>query len=211
MKPLVIIGAGGHGRELLDIVQAMNDEDPVYEFLGFLDDTGGVEAVLARRGTEVLGGISDLESIEAEFLIGIGSGQDRRAIAERAGSWGRHAAIAIHPAATLGSDVSLGEGCVIAAGARLTTNVRLGRHVHLNTNSTVAHDCRLGDYVTVAPGANVAGRAIIGEGVFIGAGAVVRDRVVIGAGSTVGAGAVAVKDVSESVTVIGVPARAVQP
>lgn len=207
MRPLVIIGAGGHGRELLDILKAMSSCDPRYEFLGFLDDTGGEAEVLGRLEASVLGGIDHLASLNAEYLIGIGSPEARRHIDGRATSWGREAAVAVHPRAAVGSDVSIGPGCVIAAGARVTTNVRMGRHTHLNMNCTVAHDCRIGDYVIVGPGANVSGRVVLGDDVMIGAGAVVRERVTIGRGTVIGAGAVVVGDIPEFVTAVGVPAR----
>lgn len=209
MRPLVIVGAGGHGREVLDVVEAMNATKPVYELLGFLDDTGGDPEVLGRRGVAVLGGIDALRSVDALYLIGIGAADARRRIDGRASSWGREAAVAVHPDATVGSDVAMGPGCVIAAGARVTTNVRLGRHTHLNLNCTVAHDCRLGDYVTVSPGANVSGRVLLEDDVTVGAGAVIRERVVVHTGTVVGAGAVVVRDLPEFVTAVGVPATPV--
>lgn len=206
MNPLVIIGAGGHGREILDIVEAMNASAPTYEFLGFLDDTGGDHEVLARRGMSVIGGVDDLRRIEARYLIGIGASDARRRIDRRATLWGREAAVAVHPAATLGSDLSIGPGCVIAAGARVTTDVRLGRHVHVNLNATVAHDCRIGDYVTVNPGANVNGNVELGDEVMIGSGAVLKEKVRVGRGTVVGAGAVVIRDLPDHVTAVGVPA-----
>ena len=58
----------------------------------------------------------------------------------------------IHPAATVASDNRIGDGVLLAAGARVTTNVTLGRHVHLNVNAVVSHDCVVGDYTTLSPG-----------------------------------------------------------
>jgi sugar O-acyltransferase (sialic acid O-acetyltransferase NeuD family) len=206
-EPLVIIGAGGHGRELLDILEAMNAHLPTYEVLGFVDD-GVVDAdVLARRGVPILGPIRRLEKIPARYLIGVGSPQARRQIAGLVSGMGRLAASAIHPSATLGSDIELGPGAVLAAGARITTNVRAGSHVHLNVNSTLSHDCRLGDYVMLNPGARVCGQVTLADEVVVGAGATVIEGVRIGRGTVIGAGAVVVCDLPAGVTAVGVPAR----
>lgn len=205
--PLVILGAGGHGRELLDVVEVVNEGDPIYDFLGFLDDTGGNDEIVARRDTSVLGPIERLSSLHSFYLIGLGSGADRRRIDKMVAAWGREAATLVHPLAALGSDLELGPGCVIMAGARVTTNVRLGRHTHVNVNSTVSHDCRVGSYVTVNPGANVNGNVELSDGVTVGSGAVVREKVSIGPGTTIGAGAVVLSDLPGGVTAVGIPAR----
>lgn len=207
MEPLVILGAGGHGRELLDIVEAINANNPRYEFLGFLDDTGGNDALLTRRNTTVIGPISDLERIDAVYAIGMGASEARRRFDQLATSWGRQAAVLIHPEATLGSDLTTSPGCVIAAGARVTTHTSLGRHTHLNINATVSHDCSLGDYVTLSPGSHVSGWTVLEHGVTLGTGAITKDRINIGEGSIVGAGAVVVADVPAFVIAKGVPAR----
>jgi sugar O-acyltransferase (sialic acid O-acetyltransferase NeuD family) len=207
MRPLVVVGAGGFGREVLDVVEAMNAIAPTFEFAGFLDD-GHVETqLLARRNAHHLGGIGLLRDLDAEYVIGIGNGVVRRRIDEAASGWGRTAAVLIHPAATVGSDVRIGQGTVVAAGVRITTNIDLGRHVHLNLNSTVGHDAVVGDYVTVNPGATVSGNVVLEDGVNLGTGCAVIQGRTIGAGTVVGAGAVVVSDLPPGVTAVGVPAK----
>lgn len=208
MRRLVIVGAGGHGREVLDVIEAMNADEAVYEFLGFLDDGPVDDALLGRRNVAVIGLVADLATADAEYLVAVGSPSVRRRIDAMASALGVPAAVAVHPAATVGSDVELGPGSVLNAGARLTTNVVLGRHVHLNVNATVSHDCRLGDYVTLNPGARACGNVTLGEGVTLGAGATVIHGRAVGAWTTVGAGAVVVRDLAAHVTAVGVPARA---
>ena len=207
----MIVGAGGHGRELLDIVEAMRSSTAAYQFVGFLDDGVPDQHVLARRNAVVVGGLDRLASLDVRYLIGIGSPETRRRIDTYASSLGRRPAQAIHPAATLGVDVRLGPGAVIAAGARVTTNVSFGRHVHLNVNTTVSHDCVVGDYVILNPGANVCGNAVLGDGVTIGTGATVIQGRKIGEGTVVGAGAVVVSDLPPGITAVGVPARPLAP
>lgn len=211
MRTLVIVGAGGHGRELLDIVDAINAVEPTYEFLGFLDDTGGDRAILDRRGAHVIGPTTDLQTVDSLYAIGIGTADARRRFHELATLAGKEAATLIHPSATIGADVDIGPGCVLAAGARVTTHATLGRHTHLNINSTVSHDCRLGDFVTLSPGSHLSGWTTLGEGVTLGTGAVTRDRVTIGNDTLVGAGAVVVADLPASIVAVGVPARVINP
>lgn len=210
LTPLVIIGAGGHGRELLDVVEALNTCRPMFEMLGFLDDVADQRAPLARRAAKIIGPVSALATFDAAYVIGLGDGRSRRRVDALGRQSGRSAATLVHPAASLGSDVSLGAGSVICAGARVTTNVRLGRHVHVNINATVSHDCTLGDFATVSPGVTISGNATIEDEVLLGAGATVMPSVRVGASSVVGAGAVVISDLAPGTTAVGVPARPVR-
>ena len=209
MTPLVIIGTGGHGRETLDIVEAINARQSTFEFLGFIDERRDNESLVAARGARILGPLESLRDHETHirYVIGIGAGATRRRIDRQLTEWGFEAAVLVHPDATIGAVTTLGAGAVIAAGARVTTNVTLGRHAHLNVNASVSHDCRLADYVTVSPGVTVSGNVAIGEGTLMGAGSTVIQNLSIGAWATVGAGAVVVTDLPDAVTAVGVPAR----
>jgi sugar O-acyltransferase (sialic acid O-acetyltransferase NeuD family) len=205
--PLVIVGAGGHGRELLDIVEAVNAVAPRFVFEGFCDDSPGPWPLLARRGVTVVGTFAQLGGLAADYVVGLGRGRDRQAVDERATAAGRVPASLVHPLASQGRDLDLGPGLVMAAGARITTNVAVGRHVHLNLNATLSHDCRVGDYVTLNPGANVNGAVTLGDRVTVGSGAVIREGTTVGADVVIGAGAVVVEDAADGATVVGVPAR----
>lgn len=210
MTPLVIVGAGGHGREILDIVEAINAVVSTYDFLGFLDDEMVESEELARRGARVIGHSGAIVDIDAAYLIGIGDGDVRARLDQTFMNMGRVAARAVHPAASVGADTELADGLVMAAGARVTTNVRAGRHLYLSTNTTVAHDCRLGQYVTILTGANVCGNVSFEDGVTVGAGAVVIPGLRIGARAFIGAGAVVLNDIGPGVTAVGVPARPIR-
>ena len=219
MTPLVIIGTGGHGREALDIVEAINARSPTFEFLGFVDEQRGNELLVAARGARIIGSLESLRertldirhvigigSGDIRYVIGIGSGDIRRRIDQQLSDHGFEPATLVHPDATIGAVVTLGAGVVVAAGARITTNVTLGRHAHVNVNASVSHDCRIADYVTVSPGVTVSGTVSIGEGTLMGAGSTVIQNRTIGAWVTVGAGAVVVTDLADGVTAVGVPA-----
>jgi sugar O-acyltransferase (sialic acid O-acetyltransferase NeuD family) len=211
--PLVVIGAGGFGREVLDVVDAINAaaDAPAWNVLGVLDDSPSDLNLerLRLRGIALLGGIDDFLSAKSDcqYVIGVGAPATRRLVAEKFDDAGYEAATLVHPTVTRGFDVEIGPGCVICAGVRLTTNLRLGRHVHLNLNSTVGHDSTLGDYVSVNPLASISGDCVLGNDVLVGVAGVVLNGLMVGDGSTVGGSACVVKDVPPGVVVKGVPAR----
>ncbi|MET8549462.1 acetyltransferase [Micromonospora zamorensis] len=209
---LVVVGCGGHGREVLTIARAVNEaaSRPIWQLLGVVDDRPTEENLkrLQRLDVPYLGDVAWLRDAPpaTRHLIGIGDPRIRRVIGGRIDGYDTEAASLVHPDATIGPDTEYGPGFVAFAGARVTTNVTLGRHVHLNQNATVGHDSRLADYVSVNPLAAVSGDCHLGEGVLIGTTAAVLQGLRIGRDSTVGAGACVVRDVPDRVTVKGVPA-----
>ena len=207
MRDLVILGAGGHGRELLDIVEAMNAEERRWNVLGFLASDDEHPERVAARGLEVLGDPSLIGELRCDYVVGIGNPATRRRIDVAAEGAGGTPVTLVHPTAIVGGANTIGPGCVLAAYSVVTTNVVLGRSVHLNVGASVSHDGRLGDYTILAPGARFAGGVTTGEGVDVGVGAVVRPSTTIGAAAVVGAGAAVVADVEPGAVVAGVPAR----
>ena len=212
MRDLVVIGAGGFGREALDVIEAINSVQPTFRVRGVVQDDAPSDVSLQRivvRRYEHLGTITDwLESAADElFVIGVGSTSARARVAERLKDSRALPATLIHPSAVLGSEVRVGAGAVICSGVQVSTNVSIGPHVHLNAHTTIGHDSVLHEFVSINPGAVVSGDARIEQRVLIGAGAVVLQGLCVGAGATVGAAACVTRDVPAHATVKGVPAR----
>jgi sugar O-acyltransferase (sialic acid O-acetyltransferase NeuD family) len=205
---LVIVGAGGFGREVLDVVDAGWWPEGAPQVLGFVDDDLSARAEVEALGEVFLGPVDAMGSLDARYFVGIGSPKVRRRLDERLTGFGRTAHDpVVHRLAGVGRRVALGAGTVVCGGAMLTTNIVAGRHLHVNLNATVGHDCVIGDFVTLAPGVSISGHVTIGDGVEFGTGAVVLPGVTIGDGAMVGAGAVVTRDVEPGVTVIGMPAK----
>ena len=208
---LVIVGAGGFGREVLDVVSAANKKSESWNFLGFVADDSPSPDLLNALNVKWLGSVDEvLQSTQpANYVVGIGSPADRRQVSGKFDTAGWRAATLIHPNATIGADVEISEGSVICSHVSITTHVRLGCHVHVNLNSTIGHDCRIGDFVTINPLVAVSGDVELGSGVTMGTHSSILQGLHVGENSIVGAGAVVVKDVPANTTVIGVPAKPV--
>jgi len=204
---IAIVGAGGHGQVVADIIRASARACPELSLAGFIDDRHELEGTFVA-GAPVLGGLPDLARVDADaFVIAIGDNATRAQIAANVCASGRRLATVRHPHASIAADACIGDGTMISAGAIVVTAAHIGRSAILNTGCTVDHHCQIGDYVHVAPGVHVGGEVSIGERTLVGIGAVVAPRCRIGAGCTIGAGAVVIRDVPDHTTVVGVPAR----
>ena len=197
-ESVIIIGAGGHGRVIADIVLKSGDT-----LLGFLDD-GAVSSEIS--GIPVLGRIEDyVKYPDTAFIIGIGSSAARESIAQRLGSVRWHTAI--HPSAVISAlDTHIGPGSAVMANAVVGPGARIGSHCIVNTAAVVEHDNRIGDYVHVSVGARLGGTVTVGEHTWVGIGAVISNNVAVCPHCMLGAGAVVIHDIRESGTYVGVPA-----
>ena len=210
VERIVIVGAGGHGREIVALAAACNlaAERPIYDVVGVVDDGKPDIARLERLSVPLIGPVEAVGNLDARFVIGIGSPSVRRAVDKRLLAIGALAAgPMVHPLAWIGPDVELSPGVIVCAGAIVTTNVRIGRHTHLNVQATVSHDCRLGEYVTVAPMTAISGNVTLEDEVELGMGVSVVPAMTIGRASLVGAGAVVTRDIAPGMVAVGVPAR----
>ncbi|UTT66878.1 acetyltransferase [Janibacter sp. CX7] len=211
MRDLVIVGAGGFGRETIDVVRAINSVSPTWRLLGVVDDAPS-EANLERLhalDVDHLGTLSDIPA-DTAVAVGVGSPLARTAIVSALSSPGRHFPALIHPTAIVGSQFRHGEGLIVLGGVSIGTNVRLGQHAHLNGHAVLGHDTVCHDFVSINPNATLSGECTVGAHTLVGANSTVLQQLTLGAGVTVGAGACVTRNVSDGTTVAGIPARPLQ-
>lgn len=206
MRPLVVVGAGGFGRETIDVVRAINEVSPTWDLLGVVDDNPSPANLdrLARLDVPHLGGLELIPSGVA-VAVAVGSPSTRRRIVT---SLAPHDFPSlIHPSTLEGSEFGHGRGLVVLGGVSIGTNVTLGEHVHLNAHAVIGHDARCDDFVSVNPNATISGGCTIGSGTLLGANSTVLQQISIGHDATVGAAACVTRNLPGDCTVVGVPAH----
>lgn len=205
-RDLVIVGAGGFGRETVEVVRAVNARKPTWRLLGFLDDgLSGTEV----DGLPVVGTVDEVPR-DAAVVVCTGHPGDywsRKRIVQRLALPPNRFATLVHPAAVIPPAVPIGPGSVVLAGAVATTKVTVGAHVAVMPGVVLTHDDCVGDYVTFGARAALAGRVTVQEGAYIGAGALIRQGCTVGAWALLGMGAVILHDIPAREVWAGIPAR----
>jgi sugar O-acyltransferase (sialic acid O-acetyltransferase NeuD family) len=192
-----IIGAGGFGREVYWSLSLIERNDTVF----FVDDIywdGKDKKILP---------LSSFQPDKYEVVIAIADSKQRERIVNelpKKTKFFTH----IHPTAQIqGEDVIIGEGSIICAGTILTTNIKIGKHAQLNLITTIGHDCIIGDYFTTAPGVQISGNEIIGDRVYFGTRSCIKQKLKVCDDVTIGMNAGVTKDIIESGTYVGTPAK----
>ncbi len=204
---LVIWGAGGHARVIVDILNLTS----AYKIMGFLDDIDPTPRPVSFCDASILGGADQLDYLRAagvpNIVLGFGNCVARLALAKVVRARGFVLPTVIHPRAIVAQDVPIGAGTVIAGGAVINPGARVGENVIVNTGATIDHECVIEEGAHICPGVHLAGNVTIGSAAWIGIGATVIQNIRIGAGATIGAGAVVLRDIPDNATAYGVPAR----
>lgn len=208
---VVIVGSGGLAREALGHLRDQQSHDQIPEFLGFVSLARPKDDSLIRIGASWLGTDDDFlpHPAASHFLLGVGDPKLRRRLAEVYVSAGLTPLTIIHPTATIGNDVRVGEGSLIGPNVSITTNVQLACHVVADRSSTIGHDTHIGRYSVIHPGAVISGNVSISDECRIGANSCLLEGISVGPESIVGAGAVVTRDVPPEVSVAGVPAKVI--
>lgn len=204
---VIVVGAGGHGAVVADILRCAHEAGAPVVPVGFVDDTPGLQGSRVLD-LPILGAVASLPRHDHDaIVVAIGDNGARRTVTERLRESGERLATAIHPFASVAATARIGEGSMLSAGALVLPRAVIGRGVLLNTKASVDHDSVVGDFAHVSAGATVGANVRIGDEVLIALGASVTSRRSVGARTTIGAGAVVVRDIPADATAWGVPAR----
>ena len=196
---LVIVGASALGRETCKYAQ-----DCGIEVRGFLDSrTQLLDGVVGYP--PILGSVEDyVVKPDDVFVCAVGEPEPKRKYVAMLPTvkW----ISIVHPTAFVGTNASIGDGCIIRPFSLVGNDAVIGNHVTIGVQSQIAHDCVIGDFVSISPGCHIAGWCKIGDDVFAGVGATVIPHVELGRGVYLAAGAVVTKSCLEG-RLMGVPAR----
>jgi sugar O-acyltransferase (sialic acid O-acetyltransferase NeuD family) len=205
--PLIIVGAGGHGRVVADaalsagrrVLSFVDAQPPQAELLGLPVrqlEASQIPALAAELG--------------AELVVAVGDNWARKSLQTALAAADARLGSVLHPSCIVAASASLGPGVVILAGAIVGVAARIGAGSIINTGARVDHDANIGAFSHLSPGATLGGEVTLGEGTHLAVGVSVRNRISVGAWSIVGVGAAVVQDLPDHVLAFGVPAKVVR-
>ena len=207
MKDIVIIGAGGVGKEVAWIIEQINEITPTYKILGFIDDDKtkfNTEII----GYKVMGDLNYLKEInyEEKIIVAIANYKVKKMIVESLNDLDISFPIIKHPSLKLHKSVDIGEGSILYEGSIISPNVKIGKHVIVSPKCGIGHDSIIEDYVSLLWNVNISGNDFIEEGILFGSGATLIQNKRVKKESIIGAGAVIVKDITKTGIYKGIPA-----
>lgn len=208
MNDIVIIGAGGFGREIKCLINDINDSGPtkLFNILGFIDD--GIKVGTQIHEYKVLGNVEYLKSLKnkPQVVFGIGHPPIKKRIIKQLE--GFNFPTLVHPTVDVQAyNIRIGKGCLICKGTIMTCDIEVFDFVTINLACTLGHDAIIKSYSSLMPSVNVSGEVVIEEGVFVGTGVKIVNQMIIGKNSIIGAGAVISKPIPENCTAVGIPAK----
>ena len=190
---LALFGYGGHAKE----VAAQIGQDVTF----FVDD---------EYVNEVTKPISEFDPSEYVMMVAVSDCIDRSVIVNKLPKETEYFTF-IHPTALiLDDEIIIGEGSFIGANSILTTNIQIGNHAILNRGNHIGHDCIIGNYFSAMPGSIVSGNVHIGNGVYLGTNSSVIEKKYILHDIVIGANSVVIRNITESGTYVGVPAKKIE-
>lgn len=207
MQSVIIVGAGGHAKVIIDILQSNQH----YQVIGCTTAEVSKKSVL---GVDVIGDDSILplqfEKGTKYAFVAIGDNAKRQAMAQNLLQIGFELINVLSPQAVLSPSVKLGRGIAIMPGAVVNACASIGDNAIINTCASVDHDCIIEPDVHIGPGVHLAGCVYVCQGAFLGVGSSVIPNIKVGRWSTVGAGSVVIRNTLDSLTVVGVPAKEIK-
>ena len=205
--PVVVIGAGGHAKVVIELIRAQG----LYDVMGCTDREPQRRDVV---GAPILGSDDVLPDLYAQGVrhcfIALGDNALRRKVARQVTSLGFQLVNAISPKAVVSPTARLGRGVAVMAGAVINADATVGDLAIVNTRAAIDHDCEIGEAAHVAPRAALAGSVRIGPLAFVGAGAAIVPGIRIGESTVIGAGATVISNLGPNLVAVGVPAKPLQ-
>lgn len=213
MRDIIIIGAGGFGREVQWLIERINtqEEGNKWNILGYIDD--GIAKGREINGYKVLGDVSFLQDIEkpTHVVCAIGNSVIRQKLVNKLIKKENITfPNLVDPTAIISNTATMGRGNIICAGSVISTNVTIGDFCTFDWNCTVGHDADIHDFVMAYPNANISGFVKTGEVLEIGTGTQIIQGIHLGDNVIIGAGTVVIRDITEAGTYVGSPARRVK-
>ncbi len=207
-KALILVGAGGFGREVLKYVVDAIADTPHLRLKGFLDDNPAALKAF-NTGLSVIGSIQGYAiQPEDRFVMTIGDPFLRAEITKGMQARGAQFQTIVHPTAYVASSATLGSGCIVGPFSSIGSDAKVGDHVVLTWYSSLAHDSISHTFVVLSPYSTANGSAVLEEGVFLGTHAVVNPMIRVGAWSKVASGSVVYRQVPPHSLAMGNPAKA---
>lgn len=211
MKNILIFGASGHSKMIVDIILKTKS----YNLTGFLDSN--IQIGNTIYGYNILGDISNLNDIIDKYniygiVIGIGDNYTRKIISEEVRKQAPKIKFIniIHPSAVIAEDITISEGAVIMAGAIVNAGAKIGRFCILNTKSSLGHESTMADFSSLASGATVGGNVNIGNCSAICLSASIINNINVGNHTVIGSGALVIKSIGDFKQAIGVPINVIK-
>lgn len=203
MEKLILIGAGGYAKSVIDSIDYYN-----YDLVGFIDE---FKSEKSHLGIPVLASsIEELKKPEQYvYFIAIGNNINRKRWYDILVDKKLRIINVVDKSAIVSPKATLGTGCFIGKFAVVNSKAVVGDNCIINTRALVEHGCTVSDHVNLSTNAVINGDVHIGIGSFVGSCSVTIGQLSIGEWSTVGAGAVVLKNVDNGVTVAGVPAKVI--
>jgi sugar O-acyltransferase (sialic acid O-acetyltransferase NeuD family) len=209
MKRLLIVGAGGLGREVFSWVSDASKHQSEWSIAGFLcDDLNALDNY--DYDIPIVGGIQDYVPHDEDLLVmAIADPRDKLDLANKLEERGAKFITLIHPTAIIAKNAKIGRGCVVCQFSSVSCDTNVGNFVTVNTRTGIGHDSKIDDGCTLSSLVDLGGYVQMGRGVFVGGSANILPKTKIGDFATIGAGSVVVRSVKSGVTVFGVPAKTI--
>ena len=209
MKRLLIVGAGGFGREVLLWAADASKYQSEWSIAGFLcDDLNALDNY--DYDIPIVGGIQDYIPHDEDLLVmAIADTRNKLDLANKLEERGAKFITLIHPTVIVAKNAKIGRGCVFCPLSSVSCDTNVGNFVTVNTRSGIGHDSKIDDGCTLSSHVDLGGYVQMGRGVFVGSSANILPKTKIGDFATIGAGSVVLRSVKSGVTVFGVPAKTI--